>query len=84
MVITAPTPERKPTGELVYSCTSCGTETERELLMVRKVSFHLMGRRGRMIRSRTTDWLCPACVSKDTAWKQEGYHGSPGMQVEHG
>lgn len=54
-----------PAMKRVYECTRCKTPCERELLMARSVNFKLMGEGGRLIKSRTSDWLCPACVKVD-------------------
>lgn len=62
-----------------YECTNCGKVEERELLAVKKVSFHEIGVGGGTLRSRTVAWLCPLCVARDEHWTRDEYN-SPGMK----
>lgn len=62
-----------------YNCTECGEPYDREILSAKKVSFHAIGVKGRMLRSRTVAWLCPRCLVRDPAWTAEAYAASPGM-----
>ena len=57
-----------------YACTSCGTPTQRDLLMVKKTVFLEMGMGGRTFKSRVTGWLCPSCIRKDDDWNREKFH----------
>lgn len=71
-----------PAMERVYECTRCKTPCERKLLMIRQVNFKLIGEGGRLIRSRTTHWLCPKCVDGDPDWNA-GKFKSPGALPEN-
>lgn len=59
-----------------YRCTKCQKPTERELLTVRRVSFHEMGSQQKRKGSRVTDWLCPSCLGQDPEWNKSPKHGA--------
>lgn len=59
-----------------YRCTRCGREAPRDELTVKRASFHEMGANGRRKASRTTDWLCPDCLSEDKDWNRPPKHGA--------
>lgn len=61
--------------ETDYVCSRCHTETDRELLTVKKVSFVEMGVGGRTLQSRVVAWLCPSCVKEDPDWNREPFTG---------
>jgi hypothetical protein len=61
-------------------CTNCGNNVPKDTMMVKKVSFHELGKSGKMVRSRTVDRLCAPCVVKDPAWSQKKWADSPGMR----
>lgn len=54
-----------------YICTECGSDSTREQLTVKKVSFLEMGLNGRTLKSRVVGWLCPSCVNKDADFNRE-------------
>lgn len=60
-------------------CTNCGQMTSPELLTVKRVQFLPRTAATRVIRSRSTDWLCETCLEKDPDWNRPAYRGSPGM-----
>jgi len=51
-----------------YDCTICGASSGRENLTVVSVQFKPMGPGTRVIKSRTTQWLCSTCLDKDPVW----------------
>jgi len=57
-----------------YGCTNCGAQTQRDLLMVKKVVFLEMGEGARTHRSRVVGWLCPKCVAADPDWNREKFN----------
>lgn len=67
-------------AHLDYSCTRCGTPTEREDLVVKRVRFSKMGRGGALLRSRTAGWLCSKCLEDDPDWNAEKLASAPGMK----
>lgn len=54
-------------------CSKCGQKFPRELLTVKRVTFHEFGKNGRMIKSRTSAWLCPKHRDEDPDWIAEPY-----------
>lgn len=62
-----------------YRCTVCKTKTPRELLTVKKIQFLEMGVKGKTLKTRTAEWLCPSCVAKDEHWRKEAYD-APGLR----
>lgn len=53
-------------GKLIkYHCTSCGKETPRANLTVKKCVFLEMGAGAATKRSRVLDWLCTDCLNLD-------------------
>lgn len=62
-----------------YTCTRCGASPGRDLLTVKKVHFLEIGVGGKTRKTRTVDWLCPLCTSRDPDWKREAYD-APGMK----
>lgn len=71
-----------------YKCARCGRLVGKENLVVRRVQFREMGQGGKVLRTRTGEWLCrvaqqdgsPSCLEQDPAWTQERFTESPGMQ----
>lgn len=55
--------------EFEYKCTECNKPTDRDLLIVKKVSFLEMGENPACLKTRTESWLCPDCCAKDRAYK---------------
>lgn len=66
------------------TCTRCGKDCDRDKMMCQKVSFHEMGKGGRLIRTRTVAWLCPSCVSQDPVWNSEPWTSAPGATAHVG
>lgn len=62
-----------------YRCTRCKKKTARDLLTVKKIQFLEMGVKGKTLKTRTADWLCPACIVQDEHWKKEAYD-APGLR----
>lgn len=65
-----------------YRCMSCGRETLRELLTVKKVVFAAMGAGGKIVKSRTLGYLCDECIKNDPEYQLEAYKSAPGMKSE--
>lgn len=63
-----------------YKCTGCGETISREELTVKHAVFKQPGSGPRTIKSRTTDWLCPPCLEKDSDWNI-GSHDAPAYQM---
>lgn len=64
-----------------YFCTVCGKRTQRSQLTVKRAIYAEMGRGGKVIRSRTTGWLCSTCRTADPDWRQDVYSDAPGWQA---
>lgn len=65
-----------------YACTRCKKKCERDVLVAKKVSFSALGPGGKVIRSRTTDWLCDECLPLDEHWNIQPYSGAPGLKSD--
>lgn len=65
--------------ERTYYCSECGTQTEREMLTVKKAAFFEMGVGGRAVRSRVVGHLCPQCLVKDEDFKRPAFE-TPGTK----
>ena len=63
-------------------CTVCMNLTSPELLTVKRTSFSPRSEPSKVIRSRTTAWLCQSCIKKDPEWNLPAYKGAPGMTSE--
>jgi hypothetical protein len=61
-----------------YRCTRCGRICSRELLIAKSVVFSKLGAGGRVIQSRTKEWLDDDCLKKDEDWNLPPFK-SPGM-----
>lgn len=72
-------PDGKGTEHIEYRCTSCGIETNREDLTVKRVSFQTMGVRFKMLKSRNRAWLCQSCLEQDDDWNAPKFATAPGM-----
>ena len=62
-----------------YRCTNCGADCERDDLTVKQVAYLKMGRNGKRLRTRTTDWLCETCRDADPPWSQTELRAAPGQ-----
>lgn len=65
--------------QIDYACTRCGGLRKRNELITKKVSFSTLGSEGKMIRSRTLDWLCFSCTKNDPEYNIPEYE-SPGLR----
>ncbi len=63
-----------------YKCTGCGEVVSREVLIVKHAVFKTPGVGPRVVKSRTTHWLCPSCLEKDSDWNIES-HDAPAYQI---
>jgi len=59
-------------------CGKCKQKTLRELLYAKVVSFRSF-ENNRVVKSRTTIWLCNECVKNDPDWNMEPYKSAPGL-----
>lgn len=56
----------------VYKCTRCGeapsenNDISRDMLVSKTAVFKSVGFKGKTIRSRVVDWLCPSCLEQDS------------------
>ena len=62
-----------------YKCGVCGMSHPRETLLAKRVQFVEMGRGGRVLRSRVTQWVGPCCLEKDADFTRPELAASPGM-----
>lgn len=67
-------------NKYVYKCTRCGKMPvpgdnfqSKDLLLAKKVYFFQMGHSGKAVRTRTVEWLCPACIEQDPDWNAPEY-----------
>jgi hypothetical protein len=63
-----------------YACTICKLQKPRSDLLARRVSFTTI-KPIRIVRSRTTDWVCSDCREKDPAWTSPKWETSPGQRA---
>lgn len=63
-----------------YVCSACRNEFTKEDLFAKRVIYSHVGRNTKIIRSRTTAWLCEACMNADPDYARDGYASSPGMK----
>jgi predicted RNA-binding Zn-ribbon protein involved in translation (DUF1610 family) len=63
-----------------YKCTKCGAVIPREQVTVVKVQFLPLGPGPKIIKSRTTAWLCPECLDEDPVWNLAS-HDAPAYQM---
>lgn len=75
--MTAPHPFRKHD----YKCSKCGNPKDKDELFARRVQFVQLGFKGKLIKSRTTDWLCVVCLKKDPDFERESFVDSPGAKT---
>ena len=73
----------KPSSEtgnrpIVYRCSRCATTYKKNQLIAVRVQFIELGVKGKLIRSRTTEWLCNPCMLNDPIYNRESYFASPG------
>lgn len=61
-------------------CSECGNKYPRSLLVVKRVVFDTMGVKYKRLKSRTVAWLCPTCLSADSAWNQKKHVEAPGVK----
>lgn len=79
-------PGRPPGGvgtanrDIDYTCHRCLKQFDRETLRAKKVQYLMMGRNGKVIRSRVIEWLCVPCMEKDPDYNRELWIASPGMK----
>lgn len=66
-----------PERHFDYRCGACNQEKPKEELLAKRVTFAELGT-NKVVRSRTTSWLCRGCREQDAAWTQPQYT-SPGM-----
>ncbi len=62
-----------------YACTRCGASQPRAKLTVKRAEFASMGERFKVLKRRTTDWLCATCRDADPDWNRPAHGSSPGM-----
>lgn len=66
------------------NCSRCGNITSPELLTIKRVQFMARDKPTKVIKSRTTEWLCEPCLALDPDWNREAYtapgHTSPGLE----
>ncbi len=85
--MTAPLPEYVPTPppqrrKFNRKCSRCGLEVDsfhKHLLVVVRVQFVEMGHNGKVLRSRTKEWLCIPCMEKDPDYNRESHTEAPGF-----
>lgn len=65
-------------------CTNCGNHCSKELLTIRKVIFTARTQPSKVLKSRTTDWLCEECRDEDPDWNRKAFdapgHTSPALE----
>lgn len=66
---------RKP-----YKCTNCNAVIPREQVTVVNVQFKTPGSGPKVLKSRTTHWLCPSCLEVDPVWNLPS-HDAPAYQM---
>lgn len=71
-------------SKIKYMCSKCGREFKRDQLTVKRIIFQLLGSRGRALRSRNVEWLCPVCLDQDPVWRLDSRTESPGHQNAEG
>lgn len=59
-------------------CSVCKQRTLRELLFAKVVSFRSF-ETNRIVKSRTTIWICNECIKEDPDWNMEAYKSAPGL-----
>lgn len=62
------------TGYATPRCGECGEVFLKELLVVKTVSFKVLGTT-KNIQSRVASWLCPKCLQLDPDWNRPAYSG---------
>lgn len=62
----------------IYVCMSCDKETPRDDLVVKRAVFALMGKHGKLFRSRTLGFLCPTCLECDSDYNRVPLDDAPG------
>lgn len=67
-----------------YKCSKCGDKHDKEDLFTRRVQFLTLGFKAKLIKSRTTDWLCLDCLKKDPDFIREEFVESPGARTHIG
>lgn len=74
-----------PNRDIQYDCARCDATPGREGLVAVRVQFVTIGKPQRLIRSRTTEWICNPCMEQDPAYNQEALTDAPGMKdVKYG
>jgi predicted RNA-binding Zn-ribbon protein involved in translation (DUF1610 family) len=63
-----------------YRCTGCNEVIPREQMTVKHAVFKTPGTGPKVIKSRTTEWLCPPCLAKDADWNIDA-HDAPAYQM---
>lgn len=63
-----------------YKCTDCGSQPGREQLTAVVVQFKPIGAGAKVLKSRTTHWLCPECLKKNPVWNLSK-HDAPAYQL---
>lgn len=56
-------------------CSECGNFCSKELLTVKRATFHPRTQPSKVTRSRTVSWLCETCREKDPDWNREAFNG---------
>lgn len=62
------------TGYATPRCGECGEVFDKELLVVKTVSFKVLGTT-KNIQSRVASWLCAKCLRLDADWTRPAYSG---------
>jgi len=83
-----PAREVKANRPIDYSCSECRRKVGREHLMAVRVQFKEMGVHGRIVKTRTTEWLCTipqengdqSCLDSNPAWQADRMAESPGFK----
>lgn len=66
-------------------CSRCGPdslEVSRDELFVKRIQFVQLGNLGKVIRSRTVEWLCLDHMNQDADYQREAFQESPGFKNE--
>jgi hypothetical protein len=72
--------KQKSRRQYDLSCDKCKQQFPRAKLFVRRVQFVQLGMNGKVMRSRTTDWLCESCMGEHPDYNRTAHRDSPGNQ----
>lgn len=65
-------------------CTECHRTFERSDVLVKQVLFATMGKKRKIMKSRTVAHVCPSCLSDDPHWNQQPYEFQHTVQAGKG